>query len=68
MECNDRKPDNDALHETPEEAARAIANALEFLRGEAAAVGLHDVGMLIELAHATLCAHCPPASSAPEHH
>lgn len=36
--------------ETPEEARESIASALEFLHGEAAALGMRDVSALIALA------------------
>lgn len=49
------------LVETPEETARAIASALEFLRDEAAAVGMRDVSVLIGLAHARAQDHCTDA-------
>lgn len=57
----DRDGDTDAaiLRETPEEAARAIAGALEFLRNETTAIGISDVGVLLGLAHARLRHYCP---------
>lgn len=50
MEYDNRKADSDSLRETPEEAAHAIASALEFLRNEPAAIGIRDVGILIGFA------------------
>jgi hypothetical protein len=50
--------------ETPEQAAHAIANALEFLRNEAAAMGLRDVGILIGIACARTRSYSPPAGTA----
>jgi DNA-directed RNA polymerase specialized sigma24 family protein len=41
-----------AVEETPERAAESIAEALDFLRGEANAAGLSDLGDLIERASA----------------
>lgn len=38
------------LDETPEQAARAIAEALDFLEQEAEAVGMHEVRDLIRRA------------------
>ncbi len=36
--------------ETPEQAARAISDALVYLRREADAIGMYDIGVLIEQA------------------
>jgi hypothetical protein len=68
MEHDDRETDAVFLRETPEEAARAIANALEFLRGEAAAIGMRDVGILIGLARARVRDYWPRAANVQEHH
>lgn len=38
--------------ETPEQAALAISDALVYLRREADAIGMYDIGVLIELASA----------------
>ena len=48
------------LKETPEQAARAISTALDFLRLEADAIGLLDVSDLIGRARAKIRAHCRP--------
>ena len=68
MEGDDRAVDGAVPRENPEEAARAIAIALEFLRAEAAAIGLHDVGDLIGLARTKTCDHCSAAARAREPH
>ncbi|MEX2496147.1 MAG: hypothetical protein WD448_08670 [Woeseia sp.] len=47
-----------AYHETPEEARDAIASALEFLRDEAAALGMRDVSTLLALARSYLRDEC----------
>jgi hypothetical protein len=54
MEYDDRETDAVIIQETPEEAAHAIATALEFLCAEAAAIGMRDVGILIGLARASV--------------
>lgn len=46
------EPETDVADETPEKAAESIASALDFLRGEADAAGLNDVGGLIGQASA----------------
>jgi hypothetical protein len=48
------------MKETPEQAARAISTALDFLRLEADAIGLLDVSDLIGRARAKIRAHCRP--------
>jgi len=48
----------DMYRETSEEAAQAIASALEFLRDEAHAAGMYDVHVVIELARATASGYC----------
>ena len=53
MVADDRNTDTTACRETTEEAAQAIATALEFLRDEAQAVGMYDVHVVIELARPT---------------
>lgn len=68
MEYDDREADATMLRETPEEAARAIASALEFLRNEAAAIGMRDVDILIGLARARVRDYCPLAAEVPERH
>lgn len=66
MQPDEGGTDAAILRETPEEAARAIASALEFLRDEAAAIGMRDVRVLLWLAHSRTRAYCPPASKVPE--
>jgi hypothetical protein len=68
MEQDAREVDGTILRETPEEAACAIANALEFLRDEAAAFGMRDVCILIGLARARMRDYWPVAAKAREHH
>lgn len=68
MEDDDRAIDGAALRENPEEAAHAIAIALEFLRVEAVAIGLYNVGVLIGLARARMCDHFAPRGRAPDDH
>jgi hypothetical protein len=58
MVADDRNSDTTTYRETPEEAAQAIASALEFLRDEARAVGMYDVHVVIELARATASGYC----------
>jgi predicted NUDIX family NTP pyrophosphohydrolase len=62
MVADDREPGTAACRETTEEAAQAIAGALEFLRDEAQAVGLYDVEVAIELARATASGYCRQSS------
>lgn len=47
MEHGIIKTESLILEETPEQAAQAISDALEFLRREAEAIGMCDVGELI---------------------
>jgi hypothetical protein len=68
MEQDAREVDGTILRETPEEAACAIANALEFLREEAAAFGMRDVCILIGLACARMRDYWPVAVKVQEHH
>jgi hypothetical protein len=68
MEYDDREAGIAILRETPEEAARAIASALEFLREEAAALGMRDVSILIGLARGKTRDYCAPAVKAPGRH
>lgn len=68
MEYDDREADADMLRETPEEAARAIASALEFLRNEAAAIGMRDVDILIGLARDRMHDYYSTAAKFPKHH
>lgn len=65
MERDDRETGIANLRETPEEAARAIASALEFLQEEAAAIGMRDVSILIGLARKKTRDYCTPAVEAP---
>jgi len=58
MVADDRNCDTAASRETQEEAAQAIASALEFLRDEAQAAGMYDVHVVIELARATASGYC----------
>jgi hypothetical protein len=58
MVADDRNSGTAIDRETPEEAAQAIASALEFLRDEAQAVGMHDLQLVIELARATAFGYC----------
>ena len=46
MAAGNRKPGHDAV-ESRKEAMEAIANALDFLRREAAALGMHEVSDMI---------------------
>jgi len=62
MVADERKSDTAACRETTEEAAQAIANALEFLRDEAQTVGMYDVHVVIELARATAFGYCRQSS------
>jgi hypothetical protein len=55
---DDRDPDTGSPREPPEDAAQAIASALEFLRDEARAAGMYDVHLAIELARATAFGYC----------
>jgi hypothetical protein len=68
MEQDDPEGDALILRETPEEAARAIASALEFLREEAAAIGMRDVDILLGLARARTHDYFPPAVEIPKRH
>ena len=52
-----------AAEETPEQAAESISVALDFLQGEAEAVGLTEVGELIREASARAKEHGAPISS-----
>jgi hypothetical protein len=54
------------LRESPEEARDAIASALEFLRDEAAALGMRDVSTLLALARS--CIRDDYTTSAPNRH
>jgi hypothetical protein len=54
------------LRESPEEARDAIASALEFLRDEAAALGMRDVSTLIALARNCIRDDC--TTRAPKRH
>jgi len=67
MEYDDRDADATFLRETPEEAAHAIAKALEFLRDEAAAIGMHDVVLLIALARVRMREYRPLATTIRKH-
>jgi hypothetical protein len=58
MVAADRNSGTATSRETPEEAAQAIASALEFLRDEAQAAGMYDVHVVIELARATASGYC----------
>lgn len=69
MEYDDERAASAAtLRESPEDAALAIASALEFLRAEAAAIGLHEVGLLIGLARNRTCDYCSPVARPREPH
>jgi hypothetical protein len=57
MVPDDRKSDTAICRETTEEAAQAIASALEFLGNEARAVGMYDLHAVIEIARATASGH-----------
>jgi Tfp pilus assembly protein FimT len=48
--------------ETREDAARAIATALRFLRDEARSLGMYEVHVAIELARATASSYCRQSS------
>lgn len=52
-----------AFRETPEEARDAIASALEFLRGEAAALGMRDVSTLLALARSCIRDDCTTSAA-----
>jgi hypothetical protein len=62
MVADDRNSDAAICRETPEEAARAIASALAFLRDEAQSVGMYDLQFVIELARATASGYCRQAT------
>jgi hypothetical protein len=47
------------IRETREQAARSISCALEFLRHEAYAIGMREVGDLIERASEKANQYCP---------
>lgn len=49
------KADVTAMEETPEQAAQGISTALAFLRREADAIGMHDVGKIIGQAFSKSC-------------
>lgn len=51
------------VEETPAQAAESISVALDFLKGEAEAVGLTEVGELIQQASARAREHGTPVSS-----
>jgi hypothetical protein len=66
MTSDERQMRAAALRETPEEARDAIASALEFLRDEAAALGMRDVSTLLALARSCIRDDC--TASAPNRH
>lgn len=66
MSSDERQTRAAAFRETPEEARDAIASALEFLRDEAAALGMRDVSTLIALARSCIRDDYP--TSAPNRH
>ncbi len=68
MKYDDRETGIANCRETPQEAARAIASALEFLQDEAAALGMRDVSILIGLARTKTRDYCALAVKAPGRH
>lgn len=65
MTAGDRKRGSDLI-ESREEAMEAIANALEFLRRETAALGLHEVSDMIGRVRVRV-RNCGTAARGPDH-